>query len=52
MDASQTVKSVVNLNNMAKFALGFILLNAILELTGLSDYFYYPVSTIKSKFQK
>lgn len=45
-----SIKSAFNVSFLLKFMAGLFLANVVLDLTGLSDYFYYPVATLKAKF--
>lgn len=43
-------KSALNVGFIVKLIVGVIVINALLELTGLSGWIYAPVTTAKAKF--
>lgn len=46
------VKGALKPMNIVGLIVGFVVVNAILELTNLSDWVYYPVASFKAKFAK
>jgi hypothetical protein len=49
---TQTVKSIFTPTNLIKIALGFMAMNVVLSLTGLTNWVYNPVEAFKSQFGK
>lgn len=47
---TSTFKSVLTPSFIIKTLLGFFVMNVILDLTGMSSWFYNPVQSIKAKF--
>lgn len=52
MDASPiaAAKSALNVSNLVKLIVGFVVINALLELTGFSSFIYQPIASFKQKF--